>query len=213
MVVFHRHIHVAPAHIVDTVLWEVAIDNCDVVSLDIVQVTCNQHRDGRFSGSSFLRGESYIDWFVHTVVHFNRYTLSYLFLHTSVPTVSQTYRRRCGRIYLLTAQRSNNPTLVGCDVGQAVTTVHPTCVCRTDCPAVRRSVLHNLLLSRPTALRWFVWQINKEKTALVRLRAQVAACGVRLAAFGVFGLGKAAPEASTFAPKRQGAPRAYSCGV
>jgi len=73
--------------------------------------------------------------------------------------------------------------------------------------------LYDFRLSRPTALRWFVWQINKEKTALVPLRPQVAACGVGMAAFGIFGLGKAAPEASTFAPKRQGAPRAYSCGV
>ncbi|MFT0319291.1 hypothetical protein ACMSEZ_07395 [Bacteroides thetaiotaomicron] len=56
-------------------------------------------------------------------------------------------------------------------------------------------------------------QINKEITVLVPLRAEVAACGVGMAAFGVFGLGKAAPEASTFAPKRQGAPRAYRCGV
>lgn len=32
------------------------------------------------------------------------------------------------------------------------------------------------------------------------------ACGVGMTAFGVFGLGKAVPEASIFAPKRQGVP-------
>ena len=74
MVVFHRHVHIPLAHIVDAVLREVAIDYCDVVPLDIVQVACDQHRDGRFSGSSLLRGKSYIGWLVHTVVNFNCYT-------------------------------------------------------------------------------------------------------------------------------------------
>ena len=42
--------------------------------------------------------------------------------------------------------------------------------------------------------------------SLVSFRAKVAACGVGMAVFGVFGLGKAIPEASIFAPERQGAP-------
>ena len=74
VVVFHGHIHIPLAHIVDAVLREVAIDHCDVVPLDIVQIACDQHRDGRFSGSSLLRGKSYIGWLVHTVVNFNCYT-------------------------------------------------------------------------------------------------------------------------------------------
>ncbi|WP_195594576.1 hypothetical protein [Phocaeicola dorei] len=40
--------------------------------------------------------------------------------------------------------------------------------------------------SRPTAMCWFLPQINEEKMSLVSLLPQVAACGVRLAASGVF---------------------------
>jgi hypothetical protein len=44
--------------------------------------------------------------------------------------------------------------------------------------------------------------------SVVSFLTEVAACGVGMAAFGVFGLGKAVSKASTFAPERQGA----SCG-
>ena len=36
VVVFHRHIHVALAHIMDAVLREVTIDHCDVIPFDVV---------------------------------------------------------------------------------------------------------------------------------------------------------------------------------
>ena len=55
-------------------LRKIAIDDRDVVPFDVVQVTCDQHRDGCLSGSSLLRGESHVSRFVHTVIHFNRYT-------------------------------------------------------------------------------------------------------------------------------------------
>jgi len=52
-------------------------------------------------------------------------------------------------------------------------------------------------------------QINKEKMSLVSFASHVAACGVGMAVFGVFGLWNPMPEASTFAPKRQGAPHGF----
>ena len=45
--------------------------------------------------------------------------------------------------------------------------------------------------------------------SLVSFASHVAACGVGMAVFGVFGLWNPMPEASTFAPKRQGAPHGF----
>lgn len=45
--------------------------------------------------------------------------------------------------------------------------------------------------------------------SLVSFRAKVAACGVGMAVFGVFGLWKPTLKAATFAPKRQGAPCSF----
>lgn len=45
--------------------------------------------------------------------------------------------------------------------------------------------------------------------SVVSLEAEVAACGVGMAPFGVFGLGKAVSAASTFAPERQGASHGF----
>ena len=45
--------------------------------------------------------------------------------------------------------------------------------------------------------------------SFVSLLPQVAACGVGMAAFGVFGLWNPMPKAPTFAPKRQGASRGF----
>ena len=45
--------------------------------------------------------------------------------------------------------------------------------------------------------------------SLVSFRAEVVACGVGMAAFGVFGLRNPTLKAATFAPKRQGAPRGF----
>jgi hypothetical protein len=42
------------------------------------------------------------------------------------------------------------------------------------------------------AVRWFVWQINSEKSQLLPSQQQVIACGVGMIAFGVFGFGEAA---------------------
>ena len=45
--------------------------------------------------------------------------------------------------------------------------------------------------------------------SLVSFLPQVAACGVGMAAFGVFGLWNPMPKAPIFAPKRQGASRGF----
>ena len=49
--------------------------------------------------------------------------------------------------------------------------------------------------------------------SLVSFASHVAACGVGMAVFGVFGLWNPTPEASTFAPKRQGAPTRLHAAV
>lgn len=45
--------------------------------------------------------------------------------------------------------------------------------------------------------------------SVVSFLPEVAACGVGMAPFGVFGLGKAVSAASTFAPERQGASHGF----
>ncbi|WP_161951786.1 hypothetical protein [Parabacteroides timonensis] len=68
------------------------------------------------------------------------------------------------------------PTYAGCAVGSFV------------CRFFNTDKHFYLPSARHTFRRWFVPQINKEKISLVSAAAQVAACGVEMAAFGVFGL-------------------------
>jgi len=86
----------------------------------------------------------------------------------------------------------NGPTSVGCNIGQLVAIVLATYVRRANRSVVRRVVPFNIRSLQPMAVRWFVWQINSEKSQLLPSQQQVIACGVGMIAFGVFGFGEAA---------------------
>ena len=99
IIVFHRHVHVAFTHVMDTVLWKVAINHSNVIPLNIVQITCNQHRDSCFSSSSLLRGESYINRLFHksiillviqSIERSCSYTIAWLSYQQTNPSVNYT---------------------------------------------------------------------------------------------------------------------------
>ena len=86
----------------------------------------------------------------------------------------------------------NGPTSIGCNIGRSVAIVLATYVRRANRSVVRRVVPFNIRSLQPMAIRWFVWQINKEKSQLLSLGKWMIACGVGMTAFGVFGFGDAA---------------------
>ncbi len=107
----------------------------------------------------------------------------------------------------------NGPTLVGRNVGRSVAIAFAMSVRRfvgmPVCWLVRWYIPLVLHPSQPTVVRWFRQQINSRKSQLPPLCQRVIACGVEMIAFGVFGSGNAASEASTFVPKRQGVPYSF----
>ena len=69
IVILHDGVHVAFAHVMDTILGEVAVDDGDVISLYVMQVARHEHRERGLACSAFLGGESNIQWFVFLFVH------------------------------------------------------------------------------------------------------------------------------------------------
>ena len=65
MPVLHDSFHVALAHVMDTVLWKIAVHHGYVVAFHIVQVACYKHRQGCLTRSTFLRGDCHISCFFH----------------------------------------------------------------------------------------------------------------------------------------------------
>ena len=65
MPVLHDSFHVALAHVMDTVLREIAVHHGYVVAFHIVQVACYKHRQGCLTRSTFLRGDCHISCFFH----------------------------------------------------------------------------------------------------------------------------------------------------
>ena len=76
--------HVTLPHILDAVLWKITIHHCHIISLDIMEIACGKYRQSRFACSAFLRGESYINWFIHSFIRFNGDTIVSLFLQTFI---------------------------------------------------------------------------------------------------------------------------------
>lgn len=66
---------ITAADAADAVLWMVAINDCHIESLHVMQVTCHKHRERCLSCASFLGGECHVLCFSILIVSMSCYTL------------------------------------------------------------------------------------------------------------------------------------------
>ena len=123
-------LQVTLAHVLQAELGIVAVHDCHVVSLHIIQVTRHQHGECRFAGSSLLGGEGDEQgFFLHASLSFVRYT-----------SVCFPGRRPCVRTGVSAWRQGCRPLRTpGClHARQPVCTIASVPVSRSACPCSRR---------------------------------------------------------------------------
>ena len=194
-------LQVTLAHVLQAELGIVAVHDCHVVSLHIIQVTRHQHGECRFAGSSLLGGEGDEQgFFLHASLSFVRYT-----------SVCFPGRRPCLRTGVSAWRQGCRPLRTpGClHARQPVCTIAGVPVPRSACPCSRRyacvpagilAVWRTMQRAGWWACRFSCPQRKGHFPVSVSLRVFVAAFGAGVEVCGFFRRFRGSVPHPNFAP-------------